>query len=358
MASVVFSTPGLIPIEAFTTFGLHAKPNSDNPLGFFGTGLKYAIAVCLRMGQEVVIWRGKDKYTFYLKRGDFRGKEVERVRMKLETFTVIDVICRKATYHDLPFTTDLGKTWELWQAFREFETNTRDEGGKTFIFEEQYFRMTSPELTCIVVTGQKFVDEFHDMGRNFLKDGASQRTSSDRIQVLDRPSKHIYYRGMRIMDLKEEARYTYNFLMHVDLTEDRTAKYPSLLEGEIADAIKSSQDPAFIDQTVPHRTYGGRAYYEHSIPYRHSYVAASPAFMDAARVAKQPELREYWDQMQPTVATSCNYRIRIPKAGLSDEEKVALIEHICILYPDALLVDEHLTTWGDTGEIADDDVPF
>ena len=54
---VVFSTNGLIPLQAFTMFGLNAKPESKNPFGFFGTGLKIAIAVCLRMQQEVVIWR-------------------------------------------------------------------------------------------------------------------------------------------------------------------------------------------------------------------------------------------------------------------------------------------------------------
>lgn len=35
---VVFKTPGHIPLEAFTTFGINSKPNSLNPIGFFGSG--------------------------------------------------------------------------------------------------------------------------------------------------------------------------------------------------------------------------------------------------------------------------------------------------------------------------------
>jgi hypothetical protein len=37
-----FCTPGLIDLEAVFTFGVHAK-ETENPIGYFGTGLKYAI---------------------------------------------------------------------------------------------------------------------------------------------------------------------------------------------------------------------------------------------------------------------------------------------------------------------------
>ena len=45
--AVAFRTPGLIPIEAFTSTGVNVKIH-DNPIGHFGTGLKYAVAVLLR----------------------------------------------------------------------------------------------------------------------------------------------------------------------------------------------------------------------------------------------------------------------------------------------------------------------
>ena len=75
MRHVVFKTPGLIDIRAFTVMGLSSKPNSDSPIGKFGTGLKMAIAVLVRNGIPVTLWIGRTKYTFRKKRIKFRGEE-------------------------------------------------------------------------------------------------------------------------------------------------------------------------------------------------------------------------------------------------------------------------------------------
>jgi len=40
---IIFHNQGELDIRAVTTFGLSVKKN-DNPIGYFGTGLKYAIA--------------------------------------------------------------------------------------------------------------------------------------------------------------------------------------------------------------------------------------------------------------------------------------------------------------------------
>src|SRR4030066_94299 len=45
--TISFQNPGLIPLECITTFGLSAK-DTANPIGQFGTGLKYAISIILR----------------------------------------------------------------------------------------------------------------------------------------------------------------------------------------------------------------------------------------------------------------------------------------------------------------------
>src|SRR4051794_443467 len=97
---VAFVTPGLIPLEAFTTFGVNAKPNSTNPFGYFGTGLKYAIAVCLRNGCKVVMVRDGVEYMFFTSQQSFRGTDFDFVRMRKKTFM------GKYTYTKLPFTLD------------------------------------------------------------------------------------------------------------------------------------------------------------------------------------------------------------------------------------------------------------
>ena len=99
MSAVSFRNRGLIDLRAVRTFGVSAK-ECENPIGFFGTGLKYAIAICLRLNCKVTLWRGTERY-------DFATREAE---MRNATFRVITM-----NGEELSFTTDLGKTWEPWQ---------------------------------------------------------------------------------------------------------------------------------------------------------------------------------------------------------------------------------------------------
>ena len=52
-----FYNAGIINEISITTFGINAK-NDDSAIGYFGTGLKYAIAVLLRNGHEIKIKSG------------------------------------------------------------------------------------------------------------------------------------------------------------------------------------------------------------------------------------------------------------------------------------------------------------
>lgn len=79
---ILFENDGIVPIAAFTTFGLSAKPGSTNPIGKFGTGLKNAVAIILRLGGKVRLFRGLEEYEFYTREEEFRGQTFARVRMK------------------------------------------------------------------------------------------------------------------------------------------------------------------------------------------------------------------------------------------------------------------------------------
>ena len=110
--------------------GAHAKPNTANPIGYFGTGLKYAIAVLVRLGAEPVVWIGRDRFSFSKRSSTFRGTPLETIVMR-----VLKEKNKRATTYELPYTTAYGKAWEVWQAFRELESNTRDEGGTIWTFD-------------------------------------------------------------------------------------------------------------------------------------------------------------------------------------------------------------------------------
>jgi hypothetical protein len=229
--AVVFETPGLIDHRSFTTMGLTAKPNSSNPIGRFGTGLKYAVAVLVRRGARLTVWIGRDKHTFARKSGDFRGAPMELIRMKRERFSLT-----KPTYVELPFTTNYGRDWKVWQAYRELESNTRDEGGRTF----RQRQVTGEDgLTRIVVED---LEAYEDRAKTFLE----EVDPSSPFHVVKRSSDHIYYRGMRVFDLPNPALFTYNLNEYTPLTEDRTLYGEFQVRSRLAEAVVQSDDEDFI----------------------------------------------------------------------------------------------------------------
>jgi hypothetical protein len=329
-------TPGLIDRTAFTTFGVNAKPNSENPIGFFGTGLKYAIAVLVRMDIKVTLFIGLEEYVFYTQKDKFRDKDFMFVRMKRRKG-----IFAKWTYEKLPFTTELGKSWELWQAFRELHSNTLDEKGLTYVERDVDSRgNVSADTTRFIIDDSRYVDVYEDRDRIFLPDGLAVRESGGvGIQVIDRPSKHIYFRGLRIMDLSKPALFTYNFLQHVDLTEDRTAKFPSVLEEAIVETMQLSEDTAFVEKAVAKAVVSS---FEGGL--RHSggsyYRTPTATYLAAAEKSPNVTAKEVWNQKQPTVPSSVSFRVIIPKAGMEPDEIADFVDYIRKAYEDCHIMDD------------------
>ncbi len=288
MRSVVFRTPGKLDLRAITIMGLNAKPSTTNPIGFFGTGLKYALAVLARNNLATTIWVGDQKWTVDKVKTNFRGKEVETLWLMRHR----KVLAPKGI--QLPFTTELGKTWELWQAFRELYANTLDENGETFICDltsEGTLRVqgvsVAPKIcTHIIVEGEAFVQEYLEREKTFLPDALRQQESSSPVQQFDRPAKHIYWRGMRVHDLKEPSLYTYNILAPIDLTEDRTAKYEFQIKQQIEEYIRNHAPKDVVKQTIL-APYGK---FENRLGYDYHYTAPSKAFIDTVKSAPQADL--------------------------------------------------------------------
>jgi hypothetical protein len=234
---IMFENDGIIPLEAFTTFGINVKVN-ENPIGYFGTGLKYAVAITLRLGGTFQLWRDGVEYEFYVKKEDFRGKEFGTIRMKKRRG-----LTSRWTYERLPFTTELGKDWEPWMAFRELESNTRDENGRTHILDPQDLELADlygESKTLIAVTCPEiervFTDELDTvfMSTSVLK--SDHLIDKPFVDIYDRPSKYLFYRGLRVVELPRPSLFTYN-LKQADLTEDRTLKYYYSVKGRLSQTI-------------------------------------------------------------------------------------------------------------------------
>lgn len=233
---ITFKTPGPFPLTAFTTFGVNAKPETESPLGFFGTGLKYAVAITLRLGGKFRLFTEGMEYEFYVKAEDFRGKEFGIVRMRKRS-----IFTNRWSYTRLPFTTELGKHWEPWMALRELWTNTVDENGQVWDSEIDHIEGWSyVEIEC---------SEIEDAYVNECVFRPESKLIADLgdLQIYEGESPYLFYRNLRINKFDRPSKYTYNFTRGVDLTEDRTAKYYHYLMLLIMRALLQIQNPDVIE---------------------------------------------------------------------------------------------------------------
>lgn len=298
--AVVFKTDGLIDIKAFTHFGVNSKPKSESPIGYFGTGLKYAIAVLCREGLRPVVWIGPTKYTFKAKLKKFRDKEFNFIVMVRETkVSSLGDLWQKREI-ELPITTEVGKNWVLWQAFRELEANTRDEDGKTYLADSTDVVMFGNPFngsTLIIVEGEKFVQEYLEREKTFLPEGLHLQVGTSGLQVFDRPSKHIYYRGLRVYDFgrDEHSELTYNFLSEQELTEDRTLKDPYSAQAEIKRwvAQHASKEQVTKALNAPSTSMEGR------LDYSYVYASPSSAFIESAQSSPKSSAKRLVQQWGP-----------------------------------------------------------
>ena len=274
-----FKTRTVVPIMAFTNFGMNAKPNTHNPIGFFGTGLKYAVSVILRMGGKIRLLIDGTEYEFYTSSKDFRGKEFQMVRMKKRKG-----ILSKWQYEALPFTTELGKNWTLWQAFRELESNTRDENGTSGVTETTA-AVDSKGYTIIEVDCNNFIEVAGEKNQVFLDEKGPLVFENDVVSIYDSPSKYLYYQGVRVYDMRYPARMTYNFKKGtVDLSEDRSARNSFLLFYRISDAIMRQIDDKPIIYKMLHTPNENVSHFEgHDLSFNSTEYGISDVFKEVAK---------------------------------------------------------------------------
>lgn len=228
---ISLQNPGLVPLEAITTMGVNVK-ESENPIGFFGTGLKYAIASLLRTGQKITIWRGLEKLEFATATHAVRGKDFEFIFMNGER---------------LGFTTHLGANWEPWQVFRELYSNMLDEQGR---LEER--RMNPAEgHTTIWVEGESFERAARERTKYFIS--GTPITASGAVEVYEGATQSVYYRGVMTQKLSKEAAFTYNITAPMTLTEDRTFRDAFYVPYRVQALIEESEDRAFLRKVLQSR---------------------------------------------------------------------------------------------------------
>ena len=255
---IVFENAGEIDIRSITSFGVSVK-TGDSPIGFFGTGLKYAIAVLLRMGQKVEIYSGEKRFSFSTKTETLRGKHFDFVYVEDGTNSTC-----------LGFTTELGKQWELWMAYRELICNCKDEKGAAKRVND-----AAPESgkTKVVVCGAEF-DAVFSNGHQYVLEKEPMHIE-DGVSIGADPSHYFFYRGIRVANLNAAALYTYNATDSMELTEDRTLKSPVMIQHAVVKAVLRSKNPGFINSCITAK----QGTFEHGIDYHGWSIQPSTEFL-------------------------------------------------------------------------------
>jgi len=221
---LIFENNGEIDKRAITVMGASVK--SDSAIGYFGTGLKFSISTLLRNCHFIQITSGKDVLNFTSQSQKIRGSD-------------FDIVCMNDI--ELSFTTNLGRDWKVWQAFRELYSNCLDEGGT--IYMSEIIPEARSDKTIVAVSGDEIIECFKNKNDIFI----------DENDVINEKSKScesykghgIFYRGVRVLE-NINTFYRYNVLNKIDLTEDRTAKYLFQIKEAISSHVTKSDNKIYI----------------------------------------------------------------------------------------------------------------
>ena len=243
MPYIIFENEGELDIRALTIMGLNVK-ETDTPIGYFGTGFKYGVAVAVRNGCSVVIQDGTGVESRVSKTNrEFRGHAYSGLRLE---------------ELELPFTTELGKKWELWQAYREFKSNCMDEGGEVFTSDS----LPTPEQgkVRILVYGGNF-SHIHENSDQFFWDASYEEEAlSEKILRSVKNPGSLFHRGIYVGGVGNsyKTEYSYNLLQHVDVSEDRIITTGGLCQARsaIIIAMKQSHKESVVEELITQRDIG------------------------------------------------------------------------------------------------------
>jgi len=248
--ALIFHNPGEIDIRGATIAGLSAK-ESDSAIGYFGTGLKYAIAQVLANAGSITIWSGLSKHTFHAKPLEFRGQGFSQIVMEtMITGCMGDVLDSPIT-ENLGFTTGYGKRWKAWQIFRELYANAKDElGDVAYQCTDTMIASPCEGTTLIIVEGwEELRDCYFTRDQIILPTEQEYDAECATLRVANTDSAYIYYKGVRVAS--RNCGLLWNFKSGLTLTEDRTVEAGSYeVSQNICQFVIWCEDEAIIRKVI------------------------------------------------------------------------------------------------------------
>ena len=268
MTYVIFSNPGEIDPRLMTTFGANVK-ESSNPIGFFGTGFKYAVSILLRNSCEITVLSGETPYVFSKRSEVIRGKSFDTVFMN-ET--------------RLGFTLEVGKNWKFWTSYRELYSNCLDENGT--VSQAEHLPAGRPGVTQICVKGARFANVHENRSQYFLESEPLFKGSYANLHAGG--GDLVYYRNIQVgMFADGRSSYvTYNFRIGITLSEDRTLTNHRDADMWIMFELARLRDKGLLKRILS----GGKGYHEYHLDWALGPTVPSQEFLEVVHDMLQTDV--------------------------------------------------------------------
>ena len=202
---LMIENKGVAPSEAFTLLGASTSRGSEQSIGQFGTGNKYAITLLLRKGIGVKVFCGLTKMDFTTEKVAFKNQEVQAV------------LCSVNGKVPKPtgWTLDWGALdWtKTTMAIREFIANAIDmdfanEQGIRISYVDTPRAKEGSTRVFVDVTDQEEIKEYIDnIGKYFLH---FSDIPLDQELIPNDGECRIYRKGVYVCTLPGESVYSYN----------------------------------------------------------------------------------------------------------------------------------------------------
>ena len=208
---VLFVNEGEIPVNAFKLLGASSKRGDASKIGFYGTGLKYAIALMLRENIGFKVYSGVNEVKIGKRSTKFLDQKIDVMTVNGEKTSI---------------TLDAGIDWEPWFAIREIYSNTIDEGGQMKVGTEIE---PEPLKTKIYVDldSEKLKDIFANWNDYFTTSRVIKEKLADGNILPKLPSNPYYTvfrKGIRAYSNTTHSLFDYD-LQSLEINESRVAKY-------------------------------------------------------------------------------------------------------------------------------------
>jgi len=199
-----------IDTKAFFLLGASTKRDDDSKIGFFGSGLKYALAVLLRNNIDFKIYSNGKEIKIKTKKEMFRGVE----------FNSISIDNRRTS-----LTIEMGIDWEPWFAVREIYCNALDEENCSFDLVDEIEEPSQGTAFFIRIDDsvKVLLDNWNNYFSNKRQDLIFEH-NGNKLFYGKESSRIVYRKGVQCLSDGLNSVFHYDFKDGIEINEARTIK--------------------------------------------------------------------------------------------------------------------------------------